>query len=114
MNLTPKEQAFIDRRRKLLKAWPWAGGGALALLAALVTWLWIEVPMMINPLAAMEAVSSGAMEESTLLAMALMLPILVLAVMGVLGVMVTLMFVAMSHERRLIGMLDRIQRESQA
>ena len=109
MNLTPKEQAFIDRRRKLLKAWPWAGGGALALLAALVTWLWIEVPMMINPWAAMEAVRGGTLEESTLVVMALMLPILVLAVMGVLGVMVALLFVALSHERRLIGMLDRLQ-----
>lgn len=112
MTLTPKELAFIERRRKLLNAWPWAGGGALALLAGLVIWLWIEVPLMINPWAAMEAVSGGSLEESTLVVMALMLPILVLAVLGVLGVVVALMFVTLSQERRLIGMLDRLQQES--
>jgi hypothetical protein len=107
MNLTAQDRAFIEKRKKLLNAWPWAGGGLLVMLAGFTTWLWIRVPMMINPWAAMEAIGAGTMEATTLTLMAVMLPILVLAVMGVLAVVVTLLFVALSNERRLIAMIER-------
>ena len=114
MSLTPRERDFIEKRRKLLKAWPWAGGGLLLLLAGFTLWLWLRVPLMINPWATIEALRAGTVEETTLTLMAVMLPILVLAVMGVLAVVVTLLFVALSNERRLIGMLDRLEAHHQA
>ncbi len=107
MYLNPTDQAFVDRRRRLLALWPYTGGGILAGLLGFTTWLWFFAPLMVNPWATVEALKSGSVEESTLYVMAVMLPILMLACLGAFVVMVGLFFAAFRNERRLIDILDR-------
>ena len=107
MNLTPAEQAFVEKRRKLVALWPYAGVGLLAGMLGFAAWLWFFVPTMINPLVTAEAIKNGALEETTLYAMALMLPALLLACLGAFAVVVALFFVAFGNERKLIDIIDR-------
>jgi hypothetical protein len=108
MTLTDNERAFIDKRRRLIAIWPWAGGGIIAGMLGFASWLWLAVPMMINPWATMRSIEAGSVEETTLIMMAVMLPILMLACLGALVVMIALFFAAFSNERRLIKIVDRL------
>ncbi len=107
MQLTPTEQAFVDRRRRLLSLWPYAGSGLVAGMLGFALWLWFSAPLMINPLATVAALKSGSLEESTLAVIAVMLPILLLAMLGAFLVVVGLFFAAFRNERRLLELLDR-------
>jgi hypothetical protein len=107
MSLTPTELAFIEKRRKLIALWPYAGGGIIAGLLGFTLWLWFAAPVMINPWITVEALQAGRLDQTTLYVMAVMLPILMLACIGALVVMVALFFAAFSNERRLIAILDR-------
>ena len=107
--MTPgdSDRAFLDRRRKLLALWPWAGGGLIAGLLGFASWLWIAVPLMINPWAVIAAIEAGQLEETTLAVMAVMLPILMLACLGVIIVLIGVLFAAFANERRLIGLVEK-------
>ena len=107
MMLTPAEQAFVEKRRTMLALWPYAGGGMLTGMFGFAAWLWIFAPAMINPMITVEAIQSGALEETTLYVMAVLLPILMLALLGGFVVVVALFFVAFNNERKLIAILDR-------
>ena len=109
MNLTATEHAFVAKRRKLVAAWPWVGGGLIFALLGLAVWLWVRVPLMINPWAAIRDIEAGAVEETTLILMAVMLPITLLACLGALIAMLALFFAAFSNERKLIAVIDRFQ-----
>ena len=105
MSLNSEELAWIARRRTFMNLWPWAGGGMIVGILGFASWLW--VPLMINPWAAIRAVEAGSIDDTTLIAMALMLPILMMACLVVLVVMVGLLFAAFSNERKLIAMVEK-------
>ncbi len=111
MYLNPTDQAFVDRRRRLIALWPYVGGGMLAGLLGFATWLWLFIPLMVNPWATVEALKSGSLEETTLYVMAVLLPILMLACLGAFVLMVGLAFAVFRNERRLIEILDRQRRD---
>lgn len=49
MELTEKEQRFLQKRRLLLKYWPIAGSFSLLLLGMLTAWLFWSSPLLVNP-----------------------------------------------------------------
>ncbi len=67
---------------------------------------------MINPWAAIAAIESGNIEETTLTIMAVLLPVLMLACLGVLLVMILLLFAVFSNERKLIAMVEKLEARS--
>jgi hypothetical protein len=107
MTLSDADRAFLDRRRKLLTLWPWTGAGMIAGILGFATWLWMAVPLMINPWATIAAIESGRLEETTLTVMAVMLPILMLACLGVMVVLIGLLFAVFANERRLISLVEK-------
>ena len=107
MSLNCEELAWVARRRRFMALWPWAGGGAVIGILGFASWLWLSVPLMINPWAAIRAVEAGSIDTTTLTAMALMLPILMLACLVVLVVMVGVLFAAFSNEWKLIALVEK-------
>ena len=111
MTLSKTELNWLEKRRTLVALWPWAGGGIIAGLLGFAAWLWLAVPLMINPWAAVEAIRAEQVEQSTLIVMAVMLPILMLACLGVLVVAIGLFFVAFTNEKKLIRMVDKLSNQ---
>lgn len=105
--LSPQEAAFLRRRERLLRYWPWAGGGLLGLLACLLLWLWIEVPYLVNPRALALAVEGGELPETTVLMLATMLPVVFLTLLIVLALVILMLFAVFGRERRLLHLLRR-------
>lgn len=108
MTLSPEEEALLAKRNRRLKSWPYVGGGLLGALGACGLWLWIKVPHLINPWVVQTALSAGSLSESTVLFMALMLPVVLLMLLFFAVAVVGLIFAAFANERKLIGMIRRL------
>ena len=89
-----------------MRAWPWLGG---ALLLVLAGWLWWRTPKLINPWRVMQHLSAGDLQPGTLELMAVMLPIMVLACLGLVALLILFGFQAMRNESRLLRLLQRVQ-----
>lgn len=107
MSLSQAESLFVEKREKLTKHWPAFGFGILFVLAALAFWLWLKVPHLINPWVVGVGLEKGTLPESTMVLMAIMLPIVMLIFLVFSGAVVLLAFAAFSNERRLIQLLRR-------
>ena len=114
MKLTESELKWLAQRRTLLSLWPWTGGGMIAGLLGFATWLWLSVPLMINPWATVRAIEAGSVEDSTLTIMAVMLPILMLACLGLIVGIIVILFAVFGNERRLIALVEKLDRENRA
>ena len=64
---------YLRKRRRLLRAWPAAGAGLLAVIFGLAGWLYWSAPMLINPFEVLRRIDADALEASTLTTMALSL-----------------------------------------
>ncbi len=77
-HLTAKDREYLQRRARLLRAWPWVGGALLLALVGLGGWMWWRVPKLINPWQVARQLNAGGLEPGTLELMAMLLPIIVL------------------------------------
>ena len=107
MSLSPAELLFIEKRERLTRQWPTFGFCLLFLFAGIVFWLWNEAPHMVDPWLVAASLEDGALPESTMNAMAALLPIVVLILIAAAGVFVLLVSVTCSNEYKLLQLLRR-------
>lgn len=112
MVISEKDRAFIRKREKLARTWPFAGFGLLALLLALTGWLWLRVPNLVNPWLVAEQIRTETLNQAEMMLMAVMLPALMLLVLAFAFAVVLLAFVAFANERRLLQLLKQVRPES--
>jgi len=109
MTLTPSDQAFIEKREKRARAWPWLGSSALVMVAGYAAWLWVKTPQLIDFRWVVAQLEAGTLAESTLLVMAGMLPIVMSAFLVFAFLVVLLWFLPFRNERRLILMVRELE-----
>ena len=107
MRLTETEQSFIDRRRRLTRAWPYVGSGMLVLIVSFLVWLVMARPLLANPFFVMAQLERGAIDQPTLVLMAGMLPVTIFVALGVCIATVVLAFAAFSNERRYLALHEK-------
>ena len=78
MDITPKDEAFLSRRRKLLRFWRIAGPLLLLVVVVGAVLMFLNYPLMFNPFEAIDRSEANTLETSTLQLMALMLPLAML------------------------------------
>lgn len=111
MALTDRDRFFLAKRKRMTRSWPLMGSLLLVVLVALVAWLFYQAPTFVNPFAVMSRLESNAIEQSTLGIMAGMLPVVVLLCFLVLFMLVLFAFAAFSNERKLIRIIDSLEKE---
>jgi hypothetical protein len=111
MQHTSRETSFIARRRLFSSSWKWAGSLLLLMLVAIAAWIWFSTPHLIDPRAFSAALQAGEVSDSTIQFMAMLLPVVVLFLFCVVAVVLLLAFAAFRNERRLIDIIDRLQKE---
>ncbi len=107
MRLTEDEGRFLRKRKKMVRAWPYAGGVMLVLIIGIMVQMFITQPIMLNPFIVMEQVNEGLIETGTLHMMAMMVPVMFLLCFSLVIIAVILGFSVIQIEKRYIGIITR-------
>jgi hypothetical protein len=110
MTISNKEIRFLQERRKLNRY------GYIALSICAVgficgaLYLVIKTPNLINPFAFMESFSNGEVENSTVILMAALLPLMTLTLFVTILAMLLISLVVIRNERKLLLIVDSLQK----
>jgi len=105
MNLTAQEKSFIKKRNKFARSWPLVGVIMILVLIALGVWLFWSRPLLINPWFVLSQLKAEVVSESTLILMAVMLPISMLMCLGIIVIVILLGYSVFSRERKYISII---------
>jgi hypothetical protein len=111
MKINQKQNDFLEKRRRLLKAWRYVGPMMLFAIFCLVLFLKISTPLLINPYEVISRLESGTIDQSSLEMMAVLLPVIFILVCFILVVLVVMMYMAYSNEKKYLEILEAIKRE---
>jgi hypothetical protein len=111
MPLDPQAIRFLERRRRLQAVWPWVAALLAVVLAALIAWLLVRHPLLVNPLLVQEALRTSSLEPGTLLLLAGMLPLVVDVCLLIVGVLLVYACAFMFIERRYQRIVDTLLRQ---
>ncbi len=100
IQLEQKQQEFLEKRRKLVRTWPTIGFLLLMGILATLVWLWFQQPLLINPLEVVNRLEAGSMQNSTLVMMAVMLPLVFLICFVLLVIVVLFAYVTFANEKK--------------
>ena len=103
-----RHQAFLEKRRRLLKTWRWIGPLCLLLIFVLLLWLYLHSPLLVNPFEIVSRIENETLESSILSLMALMLPIIVLACFGLLIAIIVFMYAVFSNEKKYMEIINEL------
>jgi hypothetical protein len=106
--LSEADLRFLAGRRRYVRTWKLAAAGMLAALAAVILWLALRVPTLVNPLVVAERLRTGAIDRAALETASLLLPVAVLGCLAITLVVVLLGFAVMANERRYLRIIDRL------
>jgi hypothetical protein len=107
--LSEAEERFLDRARRRARLWPYAGTTLVALIVGFWGYLWIRQPLLANPLHLLRELERHAVAQSTLIVLAIVGSVMVIATGLLLLALVIVLCDAMASERRLIAMVDRLR-----
>jgi hypothetical protein len=107
MNLSQRQSRYLERRRKLLKAWRYTGPMMFLGIIGLVIYIKINSPLLINPYEVISRLESGSIKQSSLEMMAVLLPIVFIIVCFLLVVLVAIMFAASLNERKYLEIIGK-------
>ncbi|MGD2064516.1 MAG: hypothetical protein PVF51_13160 [Nitrospirota bacterium] len=107
--LSAADERFLERRRTLVRWWPVVGAGMVLAILGFWGYLFLRRPLLANPFHLMHELERHALSEETLVVLAVVGSLMVLATGLILLVVVAFVFAAMANERRLIAMVDRLR-----
>lgn len=81
----------------------------LLLVVVYGVWLWVKMPHLINPWQVVASIEAGALSDSKIGVMVVMLPVVVDTLLLFTFVVILLWFVAFYNERRLIRLVRRLE-----
>jgi hypothetical protein len=110
MILNQSQIDFLERRRKLLKLWHYVGAISLIVLFGLVLFLKLNTPQLIDPYEVLARLESGAIDQTSLETMAILLPVMVILVCLMLIILVAMMYMAFSNEKKYLKILNKLEK----
>ena len=111
MNLTEKEQLFLEKRTRMTKLWLIIGTVLMLLIIAVMVHLFMSSPFLINPFYVFRGITSESIPASTLTLMAAILPIVTVILFVSVIIMIALGFVIFSNEKQYQNIIKRLLTE---
>lgn len=108
MHIDSRLDAFLRKRRQLIAAWRVAGPLALLGLTVLFAWLYLQVPLLVNPFEVADRLESGTLEGPTLAIMSLMLPVMAALCLLLMVVVILFVYAAIANEKKYLQAIDRL------
>ncbi|MCB1761625.1 MAG: hypothetical protein KDI27_00620 [Gammaproteobacteria bacterium] len=109
MSLSSADKYFLEKRERRTNYWPFFGVALLLLVVVYGVWLWVKMPHLINPWQVVASIEAGALSDSKMGVMVVMLPVVVDTLLLFTFVVILLWFVAFYNERRLIRLVRRLE-----
>jgi ABC-type sulfate transport system permease component len=113
VKLTGEQWRFVTERRRLVRHWPKAAWFLVLIILALLVYLLVWNPLLINPFEVMRSLEEGSLPAATLALLAVFGSIAFVTCCLLILVMVWFLSVAISTERRLIDIIDQLLTEGQ-
>ena len=108
MTISPVDQDFIDKRERIVRIGPAVLAALLLVVLVFGSWLFTARPLLANPFEVMRLLEQDAIEQATLILMAAMLPIMMLACLGLLAAILAFAHFGFLNERRYLRLLGRL------
>jgi hypothetical protein len=108
------EQAFLDRRRRLILRWPIVLLVLLLLLAGTWLYLYLRYPVLANAAFVVKAVAAGTLSAETLQLSTLYLPLVVTVLFFVVAVLLLFLHLTVRNERRYLAIIRRLRQSPDA
>jgi hypothetical protein len=108
MNINQQQIRFLEKRRKLIQAWRVVGPMLLLVIVIFVIFQFQKTPLLINPFEVITGLESGSIKQSTIEIMAVILPVMFIAVSLLLVIIVIMMFTVISNEKKYIEIIERL------
>lgn len=109
--ISANKHKFLSKRKRLMKSWRLVGPLCLLAILGFLVWFYIRYPLLVNPFKVAASLKSGVLEVTTLSLMAIMSPIMFLVCFGLLIIMVLLMFVSFSNEKKYLEIINNLQKD---
>ncbi len=110
MALSKEQRDYLDKRRKILRFWPFAGPFLPLGIAGLAIHLYVNTPLLIDPYEVLSRIEAHSIKQSSLEIMAVMLPITFIAICFLLVMLVVVMYAAFANERRYLEIVGEMER----
>lgn len=107
--LAPQQIAFIERRRRQIRYWPWLALLLTLVLGGLYAWVWRNVPWFLDPQALVQGVQRGKIDTSQLATLAALGNLAFIGCGLLILVIILFTSVALWNEHRLIRYLDQLR-----
>jgi hypothetical protein len=106
--INDQELEFLAKRKKMVRAWPFAGMLLIVVIIVFLIGIYFRAPLLINPYALLARLGAKNIAQSTLVLLAGMLPIAFLTVFFLLLVIVLYMFAFISREKKYIQIIEAL------
>lgn len=114
MNLAEHELRFLATRQQLARAWPWVGAAMLGTIIVCAAWLYLRVPLLVNPFAVAAQLRDGSLSAATVTLMAGLLPLAVLACLILALALLAFGYAAFANEKRYLAIVQRVAESGDA
>lgn len=105
--MTPQQHAYVQRRRRQIRLWPWVATALLGLLLAVYGWLWWHYPLYVSPAALLAELQSGAPDMERLALLAALGNLAFIGCGLFIAALIGVASLALYNEHRLIRLLDQ-------
>lgn len=106
--MTPEQIAYVARRRRQLRYWPWLALVLVLLLAAAYGWLWQHAPININPFLVLDQFHHKTVSDEEMIMLAARGSLALVTCGLFLLLIILLVSVALLNEQRLLHILDEL------
>ncbi len=112
MKITVTDRDFVDKRRIYVRSGPIVLGVCLAIIASFGLWAYWYQPLLANPFEVARRINDGLLDDTTVVIMAVMLPIAMLVSIALTAAVVGLCWAGLSKEKRYMRIIDSLTSES--
>lgn len=112
MSSPDRLRRHVQKRRRIVRTFPIAGGGLLLLLAVTEGGLLATKPLFANPFYVAERVRADTLDPGTQALMAAMLPLMVQLCMLLALAVVVFAFAAWNNERKCLALIDLLDNQA--
>lgn len=113
LDVNVEQRRFLMERRRLIRHWPKAAWFLALSILALLGYLLIWHPLLINPFLVIRGLEEGSLPVATLALLAVFGAMAFVTCCLLILVMVWFLSVAISNERKLMNIIDQLLAEQQ-
>ena len=108
MSLDDKQMKFLKKRKQSITLWKFAGPILVVVFIGFVIWLSYKAPLLINPFEVIERLKQGAIEETMMFTMSVLLPQVVLALLFLTGSLILLIYSVTGSEKKYHAIIEQL------